>query len=367
MPRGILQETLCHHPGGAARGKDELQEELACKPAPRRNGLNVQGPEDLKLLKKKGLRTSYNEFFGGPGMPDVPNLDASDIDMPTDADMPPGPFAQVFNESADDFETPPVGLEQIDATRPRRQPFILEEVRPDSASRRPVEIPIHSPGEAQAFAANYAAASHTPVDVDLDKNQIIPEDPNRAQDQESPDEEVQYWVMEGSDGAGPVLVRHEEHHASHGHHEHEHSSHHHGGKDGMSYSEHEDTVTETRHAGHHGEGGHVSVRHHVVQHVHEPRQRYVPPPPPPDDELRLLDEPQVEPLQPKIIMGGLLAISAQLYLWGNVFVTLFKPNRAAAAGGSPSGPAGNAPEEQPPPPPLVLFGAGGTVGEPARS
>eukprot|EP00434_Breviolum_minutum_P039189 symbB.v1.2.034791.t1/scaffold4555.1/size38081/1 len=135
--------------------------------------------------------------------------------------------------------------------------------------------------------------------------------------------------MEGSDGSGPVVVHHE-HHVSHAHHDHHAHHAHHGGKDGMSYS-HEETITHTGNGGHHGEG-HMMVRHHVVHRVEPQRQRFVPPPPPPDDDMRLLDEPQVESLQPKIVLGGLLAIFAQVYLWGNVFVTLFKPNRPPPPG-----------------------------------
>eukprot|EP00435_Cladocopium_sp_Y103_P016674 s4309_g4.t1 len=82
----------------------------------------------------------------------------------------------------------------------------------------------------------------------------------------------------------------------------------------------------------------------------------------------------VEPLQPKIVLGGLLAIFAQVYLWGNVFVTLFKPNRspnpapgAAIPSVAPEKGTSATREEVPAAqPPLVLFGAGGAVGE-ARS
>ncbi|CAE7217936.1 PPIL3 [Symbiodinium natans] len=315
--------------------------------------------EDFKqeLIRKHGLRTSYNDFFSGPDL--IPNMQPM----------------QVFNDATDDFGAPPVGLAEISATGPRKRDFILEEVQPGQAGRRQVDIPIQSPGEAQAFAANYAAASHVPVDVDLAKNEIIPDDPVETSGtfDDNPEEEVQYWVMEG-DGSGPVVVRHE-HHVSH-HHEHGHDGHHHHGDAGRgTYSEHEETVTHTVPHGQ-GDGGHVTVRHHLISHqVHsEPhRQRYVPPPEPQED-LRLLDEPQVEPLQPKIIAGGLLAIFAQVYLWGNVFVTLFKPNRASpaqpgaapapAGHGAPGGPVPAPPaQESAPPAPLVLFGAGGTLGD----
>lgn len=55
--------------------------------------------------------------------------------------------------------------------------------------------------------------------------------------------------------------------------------------------------------------------------------------------------------QAATVAGGLIAIFAQAYLWGNVFVTLFKPQRRAAAsadiavnaaGAAPQGPAPNA-------------------------
>lgn len=362
MPRGILEETICHHPGGFSR-KEELQEELeACTKASarlRKLGLPCLGQEQL-FLRKGRIRTSALDFFND-----------DQRSAPLDGEIPEllgreDPALQVFKDPMDDFQAPPVGLEQIDVPRPgpRERPFALEEVQLDQPGRRSVEIPIHSPEEAKVFAANYAVASHTPVDVDLDKNEIVPDDPSQAP-VDQPEEEVQYWVMEGSDGSGPVVVHHE-HHVSHGHHDHGHVAGHHG-KDGMSYS-HEETIT-TGNGVNHGQG-HMTVRHHIVHRVHEhepQRQRFVPPPPPPDDDMRLLDEPQVEPLQPKIVLGGLLAIFAQVYLWGNVFVTLFKPNR------SPNPAPGAAPlssptrEEVPAAqPPLVLFGAGGAVGE-ARS
>lgn len=323
------------------------------------------GQEQLSLRKGR-IRTSALDFF---------NLDDGRSAAPLKDSEIPGellgrqdPALQVFKDPMDDFQAPPappVGLEQIDVPR-RERPFVLEEVQLDQPGRRSVEIPIHSPEEAKVFAANYAVASHTPVDVDLDKNEIVPDDPTQAP-VDQPEEEVQYWVMEGSDGSGPVVVHHE-HHVSHGHHDHGHVAGHHG-KDGMSYSEHEETITQTGNGGHHGEG-HMTVRHHIVHRVHEPhepqRQRFVPPPPPPDDDMRLLDEPQVEPLQPKIVLGGLLAIFAQVYLWGNVFVTLFKPNRSpnpAPGAAIPSATREEVPAAQPP---LVLFGAGGAVGE-ARS
>ena len=66
------------------------------------------------------------------------------------------------------FEDPaPVGLEQISLRR--KEPYVLEEVQLDRPGRRAVEVPIETPGEAKAFAANYAVASHLPVDVDLDR------------------------------------------------------------------------------------------------------------------------------------------------------------------------------------------------------
>eukprot|EP00913_Durusdinium_trenchii_P029623 g27766.t1 len=74
------------------------------------------------------------------------------------------------------------------------------------------------------------------------------------------------------------------------------------------------------------------------------------------------DSRDVEPLQPKILLGGLLAIFAQVYLWGNVFVTLFKPNRAVAPPTAATGDARAGPEAARQPP-LVLYGAGGAVGE----
>ncbi|CAE7782776.1 unnamed protein product [Symbiodinium sp. CCMP2456] len=185
---------------------------------------------------------------------------------------------------------------------------------------------------------------------------------------------VDQWVG-GETPLTDMQVTHHHDHGVDGHHHH-HQDQADSGR-GMSYSEHEETVTHTGAHGQ-GDGGHVTVRHHIISHQvqNEPhRQRYVPPAEPPDD-LRLLDEPQVEPLQPKIIAGGLLAIFAQVYLWGNVFVTLFKPNRAPAQPGAPAppGPAAGppapgapapAPEESAAPAPLVLFGAGGTLGDSA--
>jgi len=357
MPRGILEETICHH--GGLSHKEKLQEELqACTKASARIRRKLGMPlgQEPLFLRKGRIRTSQLDFF---------NLDR---EVPDGTVTPTGPLGsngsrqeaalQVFNDPIDEFQSPPVGLEQIDV-RPKKEPFVLEEVQLDQPGRRSVEIPIHSPEEAKAFAANYAVASHTPVDVDLEKNEIVPDDPTQAPP-DQPEEEIQYWVMEGSDGSGPVVVHHE-HHVSHAHHDHHAHHAHHGGKDGMSYS-HEETITHTGNGGHHGEG-HMMVRHHVVHRVEPQRQRFVPPPPPPDDDMRLLDEPQVESLQPKIVLGGLLAIFAQVYLWGNVFVTLFKPNRPPPPGTAPVPSPREELPAQAPQVPLVLFGAGGAVGE----
>lgn len=59
------------------------------------------------------------------------------------------------------------------------------------------------------------------------------------------------------------------------------------------------------------------------------------------------------------VLGGLIAVSAQLYLWGNVFVTLCKPGRVAL------------PPEQPAPPratpPAAASRFSGASGQPAAS
>jgi len=50
---------------------------------------------------------------------------------------------------------------------------------------------------------------------------------------------------------------------------------------------------------------------------------------PPPRPVIILSEPP-KSYNPTAVVGGLIAIFAQAYLWGNVFVTLFKPQRRAA-------------------------------------
>ncbi|CAL1141960.1 unnamed protein product [Cladocopium goreaui] len=151
MPRGILEETICHHPGGFSR-KEELQEELeACTKASarlRKLGLPCLGQEQL-FLRKGRIRTSALDFFND-----------DQRSAPLDGEIPEllgreDPALQVFKDPMDDFQAPPVGLEQIDVPRPgpRERPFVLEEVQLDQPGRRSVEIPIHSPEEAKARRA----------------------------------------------------------------------------------------------------------------------------------------------------------------------------------------------------------------------
>jgi hypothetical protein len=51
-------------------------------------------------------------------------------------------------------------------------------------------------------------------------------------------------------------------------------------------------------------------------------------------------------IQPVALAGGLLAIFAQAYLWGNVFVTLFKPQRRPSEATAP-GPGNSNPLDRP--------------------
>lgn len=95
------------------------------------------------------------------------------------------------------------------------------------------------------------------------------------------------------------------------------------------------------------------------------------PPPKTEQELdqeavQLLQEPRVADWQPKIVLGGALAIFAQLYLWGTVFVTLFKPTRQNGAPQTAevtqaSAPASAGPQAPIPSSPIVLSGAGGLL------
>lgn len=50
----------------------------------------------------------------------------------------------------------------------------------------------------------------------------------------------------------------------------------------------------------------------------------------------IISDPKDKGYQPVAVVGGLIAIFAQAYLWGNVFVTLFKPTRRAAESAMPS-------------------------------
>lgn len=73
-----------------------------------------------------------------------------------------------------------------------------------------------------------------------------------------------------------------------------------------------------------------------------------------DDEppsgIVIIEDPKDDKLQPGALVGGLLAIFAQAYLWGNVFVTLFKPQRRPQAAGAAPGADGGEPATGPNPP-----------------
>jgi len=57
-----------------------------------------------------------------------------------------------------------------------------------------------------------------------------------------------------------------------------------------------------------------------------------PPMPPPPMPQLVPEEPAEPDVEPSVVLGGALAIFAQAYLWGHVFVTLFKPQRRLPAG-----------------------------------
>merc|ERR1712107_328832 len=60
--------------------------------------------------------------------------------------------------------------------------------------------------------------------------------------------------------------------------------------------------------------------------------------------ITINDSKKENSIQPVALIGGLLAIFAQAYLWGNVFVTLFKPQRRQAEDATAGSVAGNVPQ-----------------------
>lgn len=139
-----------------------------------------------------------------------------------------------------------------------------------------------------------------------------------------------------------------------------------------------------KHSG--GPNHYVIVKQHVAAHAvnrhpEPPTTASEPPPkahePNPKMQQELdqgaaqqLQEPRLADWQPQIILGGVVAMFAQAYLWGNVFVTLFKPARSSTA--TQPGEATQAPAPAPasapapaPSAPIVLTGAGGRLQEQA--
>lgn len=144
------------------------------------------------------------------------------------------------------------------------------------------------------------------------------------------EEVIEYWAVEGSSGDhGPVIV-----HSGHKHH---HVHHTHGVED---------------HQGHQSERPGRSKKHAESIEKHEKKEPEEQQPQPSETQPQVVSpqEPVLPPhlifdmqdqgLQPNVILGGVVAIFAQVYLWGNVFVTLFKPQRQSlqAQGGLPPAP-----------------------------
>mmetsp|Transcript_47635 Transcript_47635/g.106922 ORF Transcript_47635/g.106922 Transcript_47635/m.106922 type:complete len:205 (-) Transcript_47635:15-629(-) len=93
------------------------------------------------------------------------------------------------------------------------------------------------------------------------------------------------------------------------------------------------------HRGGHSNANAVDAGRHDVPHPHPIKvrviriQRVHPPPPPPVAPPDLQDtqgkdaQDSEQHVKPIVLMGGILAVFAHAYLWGNVFATLFKTQR----------------------------------------
>eukprot|EP00933_Yihiella_yeosuensis_P052682 TRINITY_DN50794_c0_g1_i1.p1 TRINITY_DN50794_c0_g1~~TRINITY_DN50794_c0_g1_i1.p1 ORF type:complete len:358 (+),score=72.91 TRINITY_DN50794_c0_g1_i1:69-1142(+) len=125
---------------------------------------------------------------------------------------------------------------------------------------------------------------------------------------------VEYWSMEDGPGApdGPVMVHHK-HTVRSG--------------SGIHGQHHviQEQVVQPKSKSRHGHGS--QPRHHHPlpgEDSAEAGHREVRKPPAEENA-------ESDSLQPQVMAGAFLAIGAQAYLWGNVFVTLFKPRRPAYA------------------------------------
>jgi len=267
--------------------------------------------EALKPLELRwhGLRSSYGDFLQGP-----------------DFLMQEGP--------TDDGASLPVAEVQTDgqAQLPSDIDSVIESAEKDAQALLN-ELPVNV------------------VDPGSDLNNISPlqEDGPAALDGTGlpPEENVEYFVVQGPGHKGHVVV----------HHTHEV---HQDASDGTSSS-----------STHRGSTHHQMVHHQHHHHLHKHPQ---PPPAPSEPEPAplpdpdLIDQPKVVGWQPKVLFGAGLAIFAQVYLWGSVFVTLFKPNRSATGGPSapvaqtpPSPRSGSAQQSPAPAAPIVPRGAGGLL------
>eukprot|EP00930_Biecheleria_cincta_P104508 TRINITY_DN96862_c0_g1_i1.p1 TRINITY_DN96862_c0_g1~~TRINITY_DN96862_c0_g1_i1.p1 ORF type:complete len:327 (-),score=61.91 TRINITY_DN96862_c0_g1_i1:91-1071(-) len=310
MPRALLE--ACH--GGCGSGNKDYfsQGQLAgdswtFEHTSQRSKVGL--PDDVlrpAVFRGRRLRSSYGDFLQGPELPsDVATSSRSRTDQ---------------SGSFDD-------------------------------ERRPASIP---PAAAQALAAQISAELKDAMQtIDAMKAQVrtapFGGQPGRAN--------LDYWVAEdGDDGKEPVL----EH-----------------------YGRNESDVD---HKIYHGPEPSSSTSHHVLVKKHvaakvvhrpaEPPMAAAEAPskakePLPQQELdqeavQQLQEPRLADWQPQIILGGAIALFAQAYLWGNVFVTIFKPARSSGA--TQPVEATQAPAVAPASAPfarIVLSGAGGRLQEQA--
>mmetsp|Transcript_35560 Transcript_35560/g.98437 ORF Transcript_35560/g.98437 Transcript_35560/m.98437 type:complete len:330 (-) Transcript_35560:128-1117(-) len=203
-----------------------------------------------------------------------------------------------------------------------------------------------APGEGELPGGPGSPGEWVPLGPDLQLESAAP-----------PHEEViEYWSVEqpGEHGHAVVHRGHRVHHVHHGR--------------GRTV-EHREAVL------HHREGWHGKPHERARRRLPAPPEPLPPPlpappqpaplqpappqqapepprPPPPLPDLIVEDEAKDQGLQPSVLLGGVLAIFAQAYLWGNIFVTLFKPQRPLQTmpppGAADAGAAGTLPQGVPP-------------------
>lgn len=195
---------------------------------------------------------------------------------------------------------------------------------------------------------------------------------------------LEHWSFEGSDGEGAQLLtdgegnatsEHTDHHQpSHhelkqpSHHEH-HNKHETHDSQGSSLQRHAGQKRQARQKEEHEPSG--QQQHHNADSVgdedvmkNEDRE-------PPVGTI-IMSNPEDKGFHVIPVVGGLIAVFGQLYLWGNVFVTLCKPGRSASPPQAPPPTPMPGPAQGPPPQSSLASGASasrfsGASGQPGAS